>query len=63
MNTGTVKFFNLDRGFGFIVDDESKQDVFVHQNGLLNKIGDGDLVEFTLEKGPKGLHAVNVKSA
>ena len=63
MNTGTVKFFNESKGFGFIVDDESKKEYFVHVSGLIDDIQEGDAVEFELQEGRKGLNAVNVKVA
>jgi CspA family cold shock protein len=62
MNKGTVKFFNESKGFGFIVDDESKTEYFVHVTGLIDEIAEGDSVEFELKEGRKGLNAVNVKA-
>ena len=61
MKKGTVKFFNESKGFGFIVDDDSKNEYFVHISGLIDEIHEGDLVEFELKEGKKGLNAVNVK--
>ena len=61
MQNGTVKFFNESKGFGFIVDDDSKTEYFVHVSGLVDKINEGDAVEFELTEGKKGLNAVNVK--
>ena len=61
MNKGTVKFFNDSKGFGFIIDDESKKEYFVHVSGLIDEVREGDEVEFELEEGRKGLNAVNVK--
>jgi CspA family cold shock protein len=61
MSKGTVKFFNKSKGFGFITPDEGGKDVFVHQNGLIDNIADGDQVSYDVEEGPKGLNAVNVK--
>ena len=63
MNKGTVKFFNESKGFGFIIDDESKTEYFVHVTGLIDEINEGDSVEFELQEGRKGLNAVNVKTA
>jgi CspA family cold shock protein len=63
MNKGAVKFFNEDKGFGFIVDEESRKEYFVHVSGLIDKIREGENVEFELEEGRKGLNAVNVKLA
>ncbi|MCK4661711.1 MAG: cold shock domain-containing protein [Bacteroidales bacterium] len=61
MKKGTVKFFNESKGFGFIVEDDSKNEYFVHVSGLIDEIHEGDLVEFELKEGKKGLNAVNVK--
>ena len=61
MNKGIVKFFNQSKGFGFIVDDESKTEYFVHVTGLIDEINENDAVEFELQEGRKGLNAVNVK--
>ena len=63
MNKGTVKFFDESKGFGFIIDDESKTEYFVHVTGLIDEINEGDAVEFELQEGRKGLNAVNVKTA
>jgi len=61
MKKGTVKFFNESKGFGFISEDDSSNEYFVHISGLIDKIHEGDLVEFELKEGKKGLNAVNVK--
>ena len=61
MNKGIVKFFNQSKGFGFIVDDESQTEYFVHVTGLIDEINENDAVEFELQEGRKGLNAVNVK--
>ena len=61
MSNGTVKFFNRSKGFGFITPDEGGRDVFVHQNGLIDEIDEGDKVSFDVEEGKKGPNAVNVK--
>jgi cold shock protein len=61
MAKGTVKFFNTSKGYGFITPDEGGKDVFVHQNGLIDEITEGDKVSFEVEQSPKGLNAVNVK--
>jgi cold shock protein len=63
MKKGTVKFFNELKGFGFIKDDESDKEYFVHASGLIDKIKEGDTVSFELQEGKKGLNAVNVKRA
>ena len=63
MNKGTVKFFNESKGFGFIVDDASKEEFFVHVTGLVEKVREGDAVTFKVENGRKGMNAVEVKLA
>ncbi|SHK09809.1 cold-shock DNA-binding protein family [Tangfeifania diversioriginum] len=63
MNKGTVKFFNETKGFGFIKDNESSKEYFVHSTGLKDNIREDDEVTFDLEEGKKGLNAVNVKLA
>ena len=57
---GTVKFFNSEKGFGFIKHDDSNKETFVHVSGLINEIKEGDKVEFEIQNGKKGLNAVNV---
>ncbi|MFQ3575838.1 MAG: cold-shock protein [Cytophagales bacterium] len=61
MQKGTVKFFNTSKGFGFIKPDDSSEDVFVHISGLVDEIRENDKVSFEIEKGRKGLNAVNVQ--
>ncbi|MFN5415667.1 MAG: cold-shock protein [Flavobacteriia bacterium] len=61
MNKGTVKFFNEAKGFGFISEEGTSKDHFVHISGLIDEIREGDTVEFELQDGKKGLNAVNVK--
>ncbi|HQB36268.1 MAG TPA: cold shock domain-containing protein [Bacteroidales bacterium] len=61
MNKGTVKFFNVSKGFGFIKDAESENEYFVHVSGLIDKIKENDEVTFELAEGKKGINAVNVK--
>jgi cold shock protein len=63
MSKGTVKFFNESKGFGFIKDEESQKEYFVHVSGLVDKIKENDEVTFDLEEGRKGINAVNVKLA
>ena len=58
---GTVKFFNGTKGFGFIKQSDSGEDIFVHSSGLIDEIRENDQVEFDVEEGKKGLNAVNVK--
>ena len=61
MSKGTVKFFNESKGFGFIKEEETSKEHFVHISGLIDEIREGDDVEFDLQEGRKGLNAVNVK--
>ncbi|MBY0068243.1 cold shock domain-containing protein [Empedobacter falsenii] len=61
MQEGTVKFFNESKGFGFISNANGGEDVFVHVSGLIDKVNENDQVTFDIEKGKKGLMAVNVK--
>jgi CspA family cold shock protein len=63
MKTGKVKFFNNSKGFGFICDNETGKDIFVHSTGLKDNIREGDTVTFNVEEGKKGLNAVDVKLA
>lgn len=63
MFTGTVKFYNDAKGFGFIVDDESQSEIFVHATGLVDKIGQDDRVTYDVKDGKKGPNATNVKKA
>ena len=61
MSKGTVKFFNDDKGYGFITEDGSNKEHFVHVSGLIDEVKEGDEVEFELTEGRKGLNAVDVK--
>ena len=63
MYSGTVKFFNESKGFGFVIDDASKEEIFVHVTGLIDDIREGDKVTFNTERGKKGMNAVDVKIA
>jgi CspA family cold shock protein len=60
MQTGTVKFFNDTKGFGFIKSDESGQDIFVHVSDLIDEIRENDKVQFDVAQGKKGPNAVKV---
>mgnify|MGYP003332406345 FL=1 len=61
MNKGKVKFFNVTKGFGFIKDNESGEEYFVHSTGLIDRIKQDDEVEFSLKEGKKGMNAIDVK--
>jgi len=60
MQQGTVKFFNNTKGFGFIKATSSGEDIFVHSSGLIDEIRENDQVSFEVERGKKGMNAVNV---
>lgn len=64
MQTGTVKWFNADKGFGFISPDDSQQDVFAHfsaiNGGGYRSLEENQRVEFEVQEGPKGLQAANI---
>jgi CspA family cold shock protein len=62
MKTGKVKFFNESKGFGFIVDDESGKEIFVHISEISNgaRLNENDSVSYEVKTGQKGLNAVNV---
>ncbi|GAA4896732.1 cold-shock protein [Tessaracoccus lubricantis] len=64
MATGTVKWFNGEKGFGFIAPDDNTEDVFVHFSAIQSKgyrsVEEGEKVEYDVEQGPKGLQASNV---
>ena len=63
MNKGIVKFFNESKGFGFIKDETTGKEYFVHVSGLSEKVKENDEVSFDLIEGRKGLNAVNVRKA
>ncbi|MDY0907657.1 cold-shock protein [Pedobacter sp. CFBP9032] len=60
MKNGTVKFFNTEKGFGFI-KEENGSEIFVHVSGLIDKVNENDNVEYEVQEGKKGLNAVKVR--
>ncbi len=63
MQQGKVKFFNNTKGFGFITPNDGGEDIFVHSTGLRDNIRENDEVTYDVERGKKGLNAVNVRIA
>ena len=63
MATGTVKFFNESKGFGFITPNDGGKEVFVHVTGLIDQVRENDTVNYEVEEGRKGPSAVKVKIA
>ena len=61
IHTGRIDFFNDSKGFGFIKEKDTQEKYFVHVNGLLEDVREGDNVIFELERGLKGLNAIRVK--
>lgn len=61
MKTGVVKFFNTEKGFGFIKEDGTNEEIFVHKTGLIDTIREDDQVSFETERGQKGLNAIDVR--
>ncbi|WP_028245887.1 cold-shock protein [Pseudoclavibacter soli] len=66
MTTGTVKWFNAEKGYGFISPDEGGEDVFAHHKNIVatgyRKLDENQKVEFDIVKGDKGLQAENIKA-
>jgi CspA family cold shock protein len=66
MATGTVKWFNADKGFGFITNDSGEADVFVHQSAIqsdgFRNLQENQRVEFEVVQGAKGLQAASVRA-
>ena len=67
MNTGVVKWFNNAKGYGFVVTENSEEDIFAHYSAIdmegYKTLKAGQSVQFDLEQGPKGVHATNIRSA
>lgn len=65
--TGTVKWFNNAKGYGFVTPEQGEQDIFIHFSAIVMEgyktLKEGQRVQFELEEGPKGLHAANLQSA
>jgi len=61
VHKGRIEFFNDSKGYGFIKELETQEKYFVHVNGLLQEVKEGDVVTFELERGLKGLNAIQVK--
>jgi CspA family cold shock protein len=61
MKQGTVKFYNESKGFGFITEEGTNQECFVHVTGIIDEIREGDQVEYEETEGKKGMNAVNVR--
>ncbi|RQO32432.1 cold-shock protein [Taibaiella sp. KBW10] len=57
---GTVKFFNSEKGFGFIKANNNSEDIFVHVSGLIDEVKENDNVEYEMQQGRKGMNAINV---
>ena len=63
MKQGTVKFFNVEKGFGFITPLEGGKDIFVHKSGLIHQIDASDQVSYSTRDTSRGLEAIEVKQA
>ena len=61
--SGVVKFFNSEKGYGFIKDDNGGKEVFVHATGLVDEVKENDRVEYNVKDGKKGEMAVDVQLA
>jgi CspA family cold shock protein len=63
MKKGTVKFFNNSKGFGFIQEENTNEEIFVHLSGIIDDIRENDEVRYETTQGKKGLNAINVQLA
>ena len=63
IRSGIVKFFNQEKGYGFVQDRETKEEFFLHSNNLIDQVKENDKVTFEIGKGPKGPIAIEVKLA
>lgn len=62
MKTGTIKFFNATKGYGFITEDGTNAEIFLHVTGLAEQpVNSGDRVSFDISEGRKGVNAINVR--
>ena len=61
MSTGKVKFLNERKGYGFIANDETQEDIFVHASGLIDRVRENDQVSFEITEDKRGKKAINVK--
>lgn len=61
MHLGTIKFFLDNKGFGFIVEDGTGNEIFFHSSGLIDKVRKGDLITYEIGEGNKGPTAINIK--
>jgi cold shock CspA family protein len=61
VRNGVITYFNISKGYGFIKDKDSQENIFVHSNNLLESVKEQNKVSFEIEKGHKGLYATNVK--
>ena len=58
---GVVKFFNAQKGFGFIIQSHSRYDIFFHSSGLIDQVSENDRVMYETTEGDKGVSAINVE--